>query len=137
MIKKIVFVVERLSTGGAERVVAALANEICEINNYEAYVITYHPKEQKEYYITPKVKRIALKKPNGGRWKTIYYRYQQLKKVIYEINPYCVFSLAIPKTDAVLLMALKNRKFPLIISERNDPARFPACLLYTSDAADE
>lgn len=126
MIKKIVFVVERLSTGGAERVVAALANEICEINNYEAYVITYHPKEQKEYYITPKVKRIALKKPNGGRWKTIYYRYQQLKKVIYEINPYCVFSLAIPKTDAVLLMALKNRKFPLIISERNDPARFPA-----------
>ena len=45
-------------------------------NNYEAYVITYHPKEQKEYYITPKVKRIALKKTNGGRWKTIYHRYQ-------------------------------------------------------------
>lgn len=42
MIKKIVFVVERLSTGGAERVVAALANEICEINNYEAYDLSLY-----------------------------------------------------------------------------------------------
>ena len=125
MTKKIVFVIERLSTGGAERVVAALANEICELNDYEVYIVTYHPKEQDEYYVSPRARRIALKKANGGRWGTIYQRYQQLKKVIYEINPYCVFSLAIPKTDAVLMLALKDRKFPLIISERNDPARFP------------
>jgi len=123
--KKIVFVVERLSTGGAERVVALLANEICKLNGYEAYVITYHPKEKEEYYIQPDVKRIALKKSNSGRWNTIFKRYQQLKKVISEINPYCVFSLAIPKTDAVLMLALKNRKYPLILSERNDPERFP------------
>ena len=123
MTKKIVFVIERLSTGGAERVVAALANEICELNDYEVYIVTYHPKEQDEYYVSPRARRIALKKANGGRWGTIYQRYQQLKKVIYEINPYCVFSLAIPKTDAVLLLALKDRKFPLIISERNDEGK--------------
>lgn len=123
--KKIVFVVERLSTGGAERVVAALANEICKFNGYESYIITYHSKEQDEYYILPDVKRIALKKPNSGRWSVIFKRYQQLKTIINKINPYCVFSLAIPKTDAVLMLALKNRKFPLILSERNDPERFP------------
>lgn len=126
MIKKIVFVVERLSTGGAERVVAALANEICKLNDYEAYIITYHPKEQNEYHISPMVRRIDLKEPSCGRWKTIYQRYKQLKRIIYGIDPYCVFSLAIPKTDAVLMLALKDRKFPLIISERNDPARFPS-----------
>lgn len=54
------------------------------------------------------------------------WKNEKVKTRPHEINPYCVFSLAIPKTDAVLLMALKNRKFPLIISERNDPARFPA-----------
>lgn len=125
MIKKIVFVVERLSTGGAERVVAALANEVCKLDDYESYVITYHPKELNEYCMSADVKRIALKKTNKGRWGTIYQRYLQLKKIICDINPYCVFSLAIPKTDAVLMMALRNREFPLIISERNDPAHFP------------
>lgn len=125
MLKKIVFVVERLSTGGAERVVAALANEICNLRNYESYIVTYHPKEENEYYISPRVRRISLYEPNCGRWMKIYQRYQQIKKIIYEINPYCVFSLAIPKTDAVIMMALKNRNFPLIISERNDPTHFP------------
>lgn len=126
MTKRIVFIVERLSTGGAERVVATLANEICKLDTYEAYIITYHPKENDEYYISPMVRRIALKKSNYGRWRAIYQRYQQLKKIIYDIDPYCVFSLAIPKTDTVLMLALKDRRFPLIISERNDPARFPA-----------
>ena len=124
-LKKIIFVVERLSTGGAERVVAALANEICQIDNYEVFIITYHSKEQNEYHISEKVHRIALNKTYTGRLITIYQKYLQLKKVIDEINPYCVFSLAIPKTDAVLIAALNNRKFPVIISERNDPTRFP------------
>lgn len=126
MVKKIVFVVERLSTGGAERVVAALANEVCKFHDCEAYIVTYHSEEMDEYNISSEVCRIALEKPNKGRLSTIYQRYLQLKKVIYGINPYCVFSLAIPKTDAVLMAALRKRKFPLIISERNDPARFPA-----------
>ena len=105
---------------------AALASEVCKFRDCEAYIVTYHSEEMDEYNISSEVCRIALEKPDKGRLSTIYQRYLQLKKIIYGINPYCVFSLAIPKTDAVLMAALRKRKFPLIISERNDPARFPA-----------
>ncbi len=125
MRKKIIFVVERLSTGGAERVVATLANEICNNKEYEVIIVTYHPKEIDEYRISPQIQRYALAECAGGRFIMIYHRYNELKKVIESLNPYCVISLAIPKTDAVLMMATRKRSFPLILSERNDPARFP------------
>ena len=69
MLKKIVFVVERLSTGGAERVVAALANEICNLSNYESYIVTYHPKEENEYY-----------KNKQSAWQQFQNRTQQKRK---------------------------------------------------------
>ncbi|WP_306484186.1 glycosyltransferase [Anaerococcus sp.] len=124
--KKIVFFIERLSTGGAERVVSTLANEISKSKNYEVYVITYLKKEMNEYQLSKNVHRIEIIKPNGGRFSTIYNKYLQIKDIVKELNPFCVFSLAIPKTNAVLMAALWRRNFPLIISERNDPNRFPA-----------
>lgn len=124
--KKIVFVIERLSTGGAERVVAALANDICERNGYEVYVYTYLPKEENEYYLKPKINRIEIPKTDFSRFRTIYFKYKFLRKELKKLNPYCVYSLSIPKTNVVLSAALRDRKFPLIISERNDPARFPS-----------
>lgn len=123
--KKIVFFIERLSTGGAERVVAALANEICRSEIYEVYLITYLSEENDEYKILPKINRIALSQPKIGRISLIYHKYKELKRIINSIQPYCVFSLAIPKTDAVMMMAFRKRNFPIIISERNDPEHFP------------
>ncbi len=58
------------------------------------------------YYLMLNV--LALKKPNSGRWSVIFKRYQQLKTIINKINPYCVFSLAIPKTDAVLMLVFEK-----------------------------
>lgn len=125
MKKDVVFFVERLSTGGAERVVAALANSLSENEDYEIYIITYHSQELNEYAIAPNVRRIALKSPHKKRLGTIYHRYSELKMLLKKIEPYCVFSLAIPKTDAILLLAARKRSYPLVISERNDPERFP------------
>ena len=117
--KKIVFIIERLSTGGAERVVAALANKLCNDENYDVFIITYFPKEDEEYYISQKIHRFDIAKPDAGRMKTIFLKYLSLKSILKRINPYCVFSLAIPKTNVVLTAAVWKRKYPLIISERN------------------
>lgn len=123
--KRLVFVIDKLSTGGAERVAAAIANEICNMKEYEAYVITYADKEEMEYYLSDQVIRYAISKVNCGRIRTIIYKYRTLKKLLEEINPYCVCSLTIPKTNVVLMSATCNKKYPIILSERNDPAHFP------------
>lgn len=123
--KRIVFVVERLSTGGAERVVAALANKISEYEEYDVYIMNYFPKEEGEYYVSSKVHRIEMPKSNVGRIKSILFKYKHLRETLKQINPYCVFSLAIPKTNVILSVALRDRRYPLIISERNDPESFP------------
>ena len=123
--KRLVFIIDKLSTGGAERVATAIANEICQIQEYEVYVITYAEKEDKEYYLSEKVIRYAIARTDYGRIRTIVYKYRTLKKLLKEINPYCVCSLTIPKTNVVLMSASGKRKYPIILSERNDPARFP------------
>lgn len=123
--KNIVFFVERLSTGGAERVVSTLANEFSKIKEFDVFVVTYLKKEVKEYPLSENVHRIEIMEPNSGRFSTIHNKYLQIKRIIKEIKPYCVFSLAIPKTNVILMAALWKRNFPLIISERNDPSRFP------------
>ena len=123
--KRIVFVIDKLSTGGAERVAAAIANEICEIQGYEAYVITYADKEDKEYFLSQKVYRYSIASVRYGRLRTIMYKRRTLRRLLKEIDPYCVCSLTIPKTNVVLMSAIRKRNYPVILSERNDPARFP------------
>ena len=46
--KKIVFVIDTLFGGGAERVTSALANEFCNDNNNQIHIITYINEEKKE-----------------------------------------------------------------------------------------
>lgn len=124
--KKLLFFVERLSTGGAERVVTALANELCDRSEYQVYVLTYLAKEKKEYFLHEKVIRLEMPTFRGSRFRTIYQKYCYLRKIVKKINPYAVYSLAIPKTNIILSLAIRDRKFPFVISERNDPERFPS-----------
>lgn len=126
MKKNVVFIVEKLSTGGAERVTAALATYLCKKDEYNIYIITYFSEENEEYYIAPEVHRIAITPGAHGRVGTILAKMRLIRNVLKEIRPDCVFSLAIPKTDVVIALATIGRTYPLIYSERNDPARFPA-----------
>lgn len=123
--KKIVFIVDKLSTGGAERVAAALANEISKLQEYEACIITYAEKEDKEYYISKNVTRYAISKVGYGRLRTIAYKQRTLRKLLKEIKPYCLCSLTIPKTNVILMSAASRNDYPIVLSERNDPVRFP------------
>ena len=57
---RIVFVLERLGNGGAERVTAALATEFANKYGYEVHVFTC-VKEKEEYELPDNVKRHVMK----------------------------------------------------------------------------
>lgn len=125
--KKIVFVLEQLYGGGAERVTNALANEMCKVPGYEVHILTYRLDDEKEYTRDDRVIRHDLGQNESdpkGIWGVLR-RMGYLRCTIRQIEPWCVVSLATPKTVSVLNAALMGLDIPLILSERNDPVRFP------------
>lgn len=126
--KKIVFVLEQLYGGGAERVTNALANEMCKMPECEVHILTYRQDEKNEYPQDSRVVRHDLGQteadPNGLRG--ILRRVRYLRRTIRKIEPWCVVSLATPKTVCLLTTAMVGLDIPLVLSERNDPVRFPA-----------
>lgn len=123
--KKIVFAIEQLCGGGAERVTAALANEISNYEDLEVHVITYQRDLAKDYWLQKNVVCHHMNLKVENRIKGIMSRICYLRRTIKEINPCCVVSLATPRMTGLLVGALMNLKIPLILSERNDPSQYP------------
>ena len=121
--RKIVFVIEQLSSGGAERVTAELANYLSKNKIYNVHIITYSKELKGEYKLEDNIVRhtIAL---TGNRFEQLMGRVKKLRSTIKEISPICVVSLAATKTCALLSIAMLKTGIPLIISERNDPLRY-------------
>lgn len=122
---KLVFVVDRMSRGGAERVVAALANEFLS-RQIEVHILTWLPKEEKEYFLKRGILRHCFKPLHRNRVLTIFDKIRYYRDLIDDINPDCVLCLGTPRTAVLLSIALIKRNQPLIISERNDPNRYPS-----------
>lgn len=122
--KKIVFVIEFLYGGGAERVTAALMNELC--SEAEIHLVSdYYHDEADEYPTDPRIIKHAIG-PRRGSWVgLIKDRTVFLSKTIREIAPDCVVSLATTRTNILLTTALLGTKIPVVLSERNDPRRSP------------
>ena len=124
--KKIVFVIETLSGGGAERVTAALANEFSKDDNNQIHVITYTRNDDKEYFIDGRIVRHEIGNVIGGtKISRIYKRIVRIRKIIKQIDPFCVISLGSPIIINPLVCAMIGLRYPLILSERNDPKNFP------------
>lgn len=128
--KKIVFVIEQLYGGGAERVTAALMNEMCKQPDYEIHLVTYFGNEQKDYFTDEKIARHNMKQSTGSRINQILQRIMFLRDTVKEINPYCVISLGTPRIVFLLSIVLFGSNIPLILSERNDPRRFPKTFIW-------
>lgn len=123
--KRIVFVIEHLRGGGAERVTAALANTLCAQMGYEIHMIAYTRNPQRDY---PTDERIVWHKVSclgGSRLGRIMRRVLQIRKTVKTIRPDCVVSLGTALIMAPLSAAMVGLNIPLILSERNDPRRFP------------
>lgn len=125
--KKILFVIENLYNGGAERVTAALVSEWCQKDMYEVHLLILSARSEKEYYIDPKVIRhdLPLSMATSNKISAFLVRQKKMKQAVEEIKPHCIISLAMPITQFRLSLIALSLNIPLILSERNDPRRFP------------
>lgn len=111
-----------LSGGGAERVACNLANYLSEAN--EVTILTLSSKNNKDYYINEKVKRIELvssKKiiKNNFFLKNIFRFFALRKYLRFEKSD--LYITMLPWTINLLLYNRKLIQAPIIISERGDP----------------
>lgn len=122
--KKIVFVIEQLYGGGAERATAALMNEMCK--DAEIHLIsTYDHDASKDYPTDARIVKHTFGEPKRSKLETCMKRIAFIRRTVSEINPQCVVSLAACGTDVLLTAAMLGKKIPLVLSERNDPRRSP------------
>lgn len=124
--KKLVFVVPSLSSGGSERVVSVLANKISD-KNYDVTIICLL-KDMHTYYTNENVKVIFIKSDIKNRLKRNIYKFKMFVAYLKDINPDVVISFTY---DCSMITAVATRfiKTKLIISERNDPNNDPSSKL--------
>ncbi|RKE95314.1 glycosyltransferase family 4 protein [Ichthyenterobacterium magnum] len=123
MKKKIAFVIPGLESGGAERVVSTLANELC--NKYEIIIITLWDVEP-FYHLNNAIKHIkCAEKPliSVNIFQALWNNFLLLKKIKKIISNYEIeLTIGFTTTANILAtLASKSKKIPCIISERSNP----------------
>ncbi|MCD7726103.1 MAG: glycosyltransferase [Clostridiales bacterium] len=123
MTRKIVFHLNCLEQGGAERVVTNLANQFA-ANGYEVLIATEWYGEN-EFLIDERVRRVHVGLKEGDEKKhrlvQFYLRIKYLRELLYKEKP----DILIPFARKALyrgLMAAYFMKLPVLISIRTDPA---------------
>lgn len=116
---KITFIIATLNSGGAERVLVTLANELCK--NHEINIIKFH-KEGSFYKLDPKIKLFTLEQFD---FSTLYNKiasrikkFKALKQALKE-HKSDVFISFLDTTNIACIWANKGSNTPLIISEHS------------------
>lgn len=126
MTKHITFIIPCLGSGGAERVVSSLANELVQ-RGYNVSIVLVILRDQK-YATDPRIGIHSLDCIDDLDIPTVkryLLRLSKLRRVLKQLSPDLVISfLADINIDVCLSMI--GRKVPVIVSERNDPAKEPA-----------
>lgn len=118
--KKLMFAIPKLAGGGAERVTAVLASQICCMDDYEVHMVTYERDPANDYPLEEGVIRHSMDREAGFAEKIRY-----LRGVIQDVRPGCVISLGGAGIAALLAVSVTGLGVPLILSERNDPRNDP------------
>lgn len=115
---KIVFVTQPLSMGGAERVVASLANRFVELG-HKVKIVVVDNGDVNTYYTKPEIEFIHISKPSNPVFDLLY-RAKKIRQFLDFYNPDVVLPFATQKNVSVLLATAFSRH-KVIISERNNP----------------
>lgn len=119
---KILFHLNSMGRGGAERVVSVLSNNFVQCGH--EVVITTQWNSQQEYPVDKRVRRVhvglELKDDKKGRIAKIWLRYARLRKCIKKERPDIVISFC-NKANFRSAFALLGTNIPLLVSVRNDP----------------
>ena len=120
--KKILFYINALNGGGAERVMANLSSQFAD-NGYDVLFATSYPAEG-EYELNKKIKRFNLEKKSYpcSRIKRNIMRIKRLRQICKIENPdVLVAFMAEPNFRAII--ATIGLKTKTVISVRNDPKK--------------
>lgn len=122
MKKKILFHINSMGKGGAERVVSVLSRYFAE-DGYEVLVVTLWRAEE-EYALAKDVKRVNLEDvwqdKKMGRLEKAVRRLGDLRKILRQQKPDLVISFC-NKANFRCSYAMTGMKTPLLTSVRNDP----------------
>ncbi|MGJ8685713.1 MAG: glycosyltransferase family 4 protein [Nonlabens sp.] len=130
--KSIAFLIGSLGSGGAERVVSTLCNELAE--KYKVTVITFAKKEP-FYKLDPKINQIyCLDKiePSNTFLDTIRLNLKLLKTIKEKLQNENIELIIgfLTRGNILAVLAAKACKIPVIISERNNPYTVKLSLLW-------
>lgn len=121
-VRKIMFHLNSMGKGGAERVVSLLSGQFAE-EDIQVMIATEWMDED-EYVISEKVRRIHVgldeKQEKSSRLSKQWHRVANLRKAIKEEKPDVIFSFCI-KANYRATMATVGLDVPVIISVRSDP----------------
>jgi len=120
ILKKVMFYINNICHGGAERVIVNIANYLSE--EYETVFVT-STKEPDEYILSDKVKRYVLEKTfvKRNRLQKNIYRIKNLRKICKNEKPDILISfMAEPNFRSII--ASLGLKTKCLVSVRNDPA---------------
>lgn len=113
--KKVIFIIPCIGSGGAERVVVNLCNELSK-REYEVGIITLLSNEE-QYQLSRMVKHYYLGETSSSKIIRVFQRFTRLRKLVKRIKPDVV--IAFDRNYGITsCLGLKCR---IIGSERNDP----------------
>lgn len=120
--RKIVFHLNCLEQGGAERVVTTLANRLVN-DGYEIFIATEYFAEN-EFIIDERIKRVHVgltqKQEKANRIRKFLFRIKNLRAFLKRENPDIIIAFAL-KANYRAVMATAFTKIPAIISVRTNP----------------
>lgn len=114
--KKILFVINQLGGGGAERVLTLLANDFSKKNDVD--ILAIHRTKNK-YEISDDVRVVELDGCEESTFKII----GMIRKVTKQEKPDVIISFEYHMNMKVLLAVAGIKNVKVIVSERNDPAQ--------------
>ncbi len=127
-------VIASLDSGGAERVLAILANHWIGRGHKVSFVTLADPKSTPFYFLHPSINLIQLNQSQAGtaglvRIKNNITRIFRLRKALKELNPDIIVSF-VDLMNIAMLISKIGLRIPAIISERIDPNMHPISKLY-------
>ena len=120
--KKVDIITRAMTSGGAERVIAQLANYFV-TQQIQCRIITTDDNEVM-YPLNEKVKVVPIGKKSDNKIIDRVVRYSALRKVVLSDRPDVVLTMP-EDTGIYVILALLGTKIPVYVSERNNPWVMP------------
>lgn len=121
--KRIIFFVSSMGDGGAQRVISILSEKMA-ARGIQVEILTYLDLPE-VYEISKEVKKTCVEKSTGKR--NVLFNLLWMRKYLKE-NAKVVLSFLAP-FNMIALTALLGSKVPIVVADRNDPAKVPGDML--------